>query len=360
VAERGTHIGSFMTPAELPAFINRLPKVDIHCHLVGALRASTLTALARKHGIPLPRPEHQLYDFEDFYTFLDTLQLAATVMREPEDFARVTYEALEDGHRSGNLLHAELMFNPQYFYGSGISYGSMLDGLIDGIRSATKDFGTTALLIPSIDRLIAPPQAMEILDDILADRRDEVVGIGLDGAERSGPPETFAELYRRAGSAGLMRTAHVCEDNQTLAEAPPQNYAICHDILGCDRLDHGYNILANAQMIARARDDGLFFNTCTITSVPKNLERRQAAIAAMMTAGLNVTLNTDDPQMFKTDISHSYRRLSETQGWGSAQAVRLSLAGVEACWLAQPERAALRRRFEEDITELKAEFRVAP
>ena len=349
-----------MTPAEHSAFINRLPKVDIHCHLVGGLRASTLAALARKHGIRLPRPEHQLYDFEDFYTFLDTLRLAATVMREPEDFARVTYEVLKDGRRSGNLCHAELMFNPQYFYGNGIRYGAMLDGLIDGIRSATQDFGTTALLIPSIDRLIAPPRAMEILDDILADRRDEVVGIGLDGAERSGPPETFAEPYRRAGSAGLMRTAHVCEDNQTLAEAPPQNYAICHDILGCDRLDHGYNVLADAQMVTRARDDGLFFNTCTITSVGKNLERRQAAIAAMMTAGLNVTLNTDDPQMFKTDIGHSYRRLFETQGWGSARAIHLSLAGVEACWLPQPERAALRRRFEKDIAELKAEFRVSP
>ena len=71
-----------MTPAVLPAFLNRLPKVDIHCHLVGALRPGTLAALARKHGISLPRPEHQLYDFEDFYAFLDTLRLAATVMRD--------------------------------------------------------------------------------------------------------------------------------------------------------------------------------------------------------------------------------------------------------------------------------------
>jgi adenosine deaminase len=97
-----------------------------------------------------------------------------------------------------------------------------------------------------------------------------------------------------------------------------------------------------------------------MTSVRKNLERRQSAIAAMMTAGLNVTLNTDDPQMFKTDIGHSYRRLFETQGWGDAHAIRLSLAGVEACWLPQPERAALRRRFEKDIAELKAEFRISP
>lgn len=76
----------------------------------------------------------------------------------------------------------------------------------------------------------------------------------------------------------------------------------------------------------------------------------------MMAAGLNVTLNTDDPQMFKTDVGHSYRSLCETQGWSSAQAIQLSLTGVEACWLPQPERTALRRRFAEDIAVLNAEF----
>jgi adenosine deaminase len=358
LAKRRTDDGTGvkMVGADFAAFLNRLPKVDVHCHLVGALRTGTLAALARKHGIALPRPEHQLYDFEDFYAFLDILRLAATVMREPDDFARVTYEALEDGHRSGNLRHAELMFNPQYFYASGISYRGMLDGLIDGIRSAARDFGTTALLIPSIDRQISPGQAMEILDDVLADRRDEVAGIGLDGAERSGPPETFASLYQRAGRAGLMRTAHVCEDNQTLEEAPPRNYAICRDVLGCDRLDHGYNLLADPQMVARARDDGLFFNTCAITSVRKNLLRRQAGIAAMIEAGLNVTLNTDDPRMFKTDIGHSYRTLFEAQGWGPEGAIRLSLAGVDACWLPESQRAFLRQQFEQEIAQAQSEF----
>ena len=136
---------------------------------------------------------------------------------------------------------------------------------------------------------------------MLADRRDEVVGIGLYGPERAGPPEAFHELYRRAGNAGLMRTAHVCEDNQTLTEAPPRNFATCCDVLGCDRLDHGYNLLADPAMVARARDQGLFFNTCSITSVRANLERRHSSIARMVELGLRVTVNTDDPAMFKTD-----------------------------------------------------------
>jgi adenosine deaminase len=235
----------------------------------------------------------------------------------------------------------------------------MVDGLLEGIEAARKDHGTTALLIPSIDRQIDPAHALEILEDVLHYRPDLVVGIGLDGPERAGPPAQFHELYRRAADAGLMRTAHVCEDNQTLAEAPPQNFAVCCDVLKCDRLDHGYNILADDGMIRRARDQGLYFNTCSITSVRQNLSRRHASIARMIELGLKVTLNTDDPQMFKTDIGHSYRVLFATHGWGREQAVRLALNGVDASWLGGPERASLRRQFEEEIRLLDGEFDAA-
>jgi adenosine deaminase len=342
--------------ASFAEYLTRLPKVDLHCHLVGTLRPATLTELARKHGIALPRDEQQLYDFADFYAFIEILRLSATVMRAQEDFARVAYEALADGRRAGNLRHVELMFNPQYFHGSGVSYRAMVDGLIEGIEAARKDHGTTGLLIPSIDRQIDPAHALEILEDVLDYRPDLVVGIGLDGPERAGPPARFHELYRRAGAAGLMRTAHVCEDNQTLTEAPPRNFADCCEMLGCDRLDHGYNLLADDGMIRRARDQGLYFNTCSITSVRQNLARRHASIARMIESGLKVTLNTDDPQMFKTDIGHSYRVLFETHGWGREQAVRLALNGVEASWLGGPERASLRRQFEEEIRLLDREF----
>jgi adenosine deaminase len=337
---------------DLDTFLTRLPKVDIHCHLAGTLRPQTLGELARKHRVARPRADAALYDFEDFYTFIEILRLAATVVRDQEDFARIAYEALEDGFRLGNLRHAELMFNPQYYFPNAVAYRTMVDGLFEGIAAAKRDFGVSALLIAAIDRQIDPSAALEILDHVLAYRCEAVVGIGLDGPERAGPPETFHEVYRRAGKAGLLRTAHVCEDNQTLTEAPPRNFATCCDVLGCDRLDHGYNLLADPVMVARARDQGLFFNTCSVTSVRANLERRHTGIARMVELGLRVTVNTDDPAMFKTDIGHSFRTLFARHGWGREQAVAFSLAGVEACWLDTSARADLRRSFEREIAAL--------
>jgi adenosine deaminase len=335
---------------DFESFLQRIPKVDLHCHLVGTLRPATLAQLAQKHGLALPRPAQHLYDFTDFYDFLDVLRLAAASIRTGDDFSRVTYEALQDGHAAGNLRHAELLFNPQYFYPHGVSYRTMVDGMLDGMAGAQRDFNVSALLVASFDRMIDAAGAMQILDDVLAYRRPQVAGIGLDGAERSGPPQRFAEVYARAGAAGLKRTAHVCEDNQTLQEAPPQHYAICHDLLKCDRLDHGYNLLADPAMVVRARDEGLYFNTCTITSVTRNLERRRASIAKMVDLGLKVTVNTDDPLMFKTDIAHSYQVLFKSQpNWGVERARAFSLDGLAASWLDDGAKAALTASFRAEL-----------
>jgi adenosine deaminase len=343
-------------------YLARLPKTDLHCHIVGTLRPGTLAELAAKHALALPRPAEILYEFASFYDFLDVLNLAARALKDREDFARMAYEAMEDGFGRGNMLHAEFLFNPQYHYPQGVSYRTIVDGLLEGIEQGRRDFGTTALLVASFDRIIDPQAALQILqDDVLGYRRDEIVGIGLDGAERNGPPQKFIALYQAAARAGLRRTAHVCEDNQTLEEAPPRHYAVCKDDLRCDRLDHGYNLLADRAMIQRARDEGLYFNTCTITSVTRNLEKRRASIRRMVEEGLHITVNTDDPLMFKTDLAHSWQLLfSESPDWGREQARRFSLAGVEASWLDDAGKRDLSARFNRQLDALDQTLPMQP
>ena len=143
-----------------------------------------------------------------------------------------------------------------------------------------------------------------------------MVGIGLDGAERVGPPAIFAEAYALARKAGLHCTAHCCEDNQTLVEAPPTNYLICRDVLRCDRIDHGYNMLASDFVMAEARHDGLYFTPCAWTSLVHNRPHRPQRIRRMVEAGLNVTINTDDPAMFGTNLGHGFTTLFEIDRLG--------------------------------------------
>jgi adenosine deaminase len=339
--------------------LRRLPKVELHCHLVGALRLDTLVELAAKHRLALPHARDPLYRYRDFTDFIDTFRLASAVLREADDFARAAYEAVEDGARLGNLKHIEAFFNPGYFLGHGVAYRTQLDGLVAGFEAAQRDFGVSWLLIPSIDRQWPAEDAVAIVEQVVAERSrgrhgDRVAGIGLDGPEGEGPPQRFAAAYALAGRHGLKRTAHVCEDNQTLDRAPPSNVATCLDVLGCDRLDHGYNLMADDAMVRRARDSGIAFTVCGKTSVVRNRERRLASIRAMSEAGLRLVLTTDDPRMFGTDLGDTFVHVHESLGWDAAQAQRLCFAGIDAAWLDDAAKRSLRREFEREIAALDA------
>ncbi|GAA4359198.1 adenosine deaminase [Variovorax defluvii] len=338
------------------SIVRRLPKVDLHMHLAGTLRPATLAEFARRHGLQLPRTVERLYSYRDFYDFIDVLRLGAQAVCSAAEFERVAYEAVEDAARSG-ARHVEMSFNPQYYLPTGVPYRVQLEGLTAGVRAAQRDFGCSALLIAALDRGLPMDSAEQAMDDIVGQRHELVVGVGLDGPERDGPPEKMAPLFQCAGRAGLKRTAHVCEDNQSLQEAPPSNVDDCIDLMGCDRLDHGYNLLADPEGVRRARERGVYFCACGITSVTRNRERRLRSLKAMAEAGLPLTLNTDDPAMFHTDLSHTYATVLEGCGWGWEEARAFSLAGVEACWLDGTAKRELRECFERELAGLEHELR---
>ncbi|MBO1078077.1 adenosine deaminase family protein [Roseomonas haemaphysalidis] len=327
-------------------YLDLVPKVELHLHIAGAVRATTLVELAAANGVRLPRPADTLYQWPDFYGFLEMLRLGALAVRRREEFARIAFECIEDLHRHGNVRHAEIFFNPHYYTPSGTTYPVIVDGLIDGLTRAEKAFGTTALLIACIDRSVClPSEALEMLDWMEQHPRPQVIGIGLDGAERAGPPLVWVEAWRRAGRAGLRRTAHVCEDNQTMFEGPPVHFTHCRDALGCDRLDHGYNMLANPAIVARAAAEQVPFTMACWSSIRGNREPRQQRIRRMREAGLNIVLGTDDPTFFGTNMGHCWRTMFAAAAWLPGDARQLSLAGLEASWLPEDRKAIMRAEF---------------
>ena len=341
-------------PLSYSDWLDLVPKVELHCHIAGAARATTLARIASANGVRLPREAATLYQWPDFYGFLEVLRLGALAVQKSEDFERVAYECIEDMHRHGNARHVEIFFNPHYYTPNGVSYPLIVDGLAAGLERAGRDFGVSSLLIACIDRSVClPSEALEMLDWMAAYPHPRVVGIGLDGAERAGPPLVWIEAWRRAGRLGLRRTAHVCEDNQALFEGPPAHVTHGRDALGCDRLDHGYNMLADPAIVERMAREGTPFTMACWSSIVPNRIPRLGRIKRMFDAGLNIVLGTDDPAMFATSMGHAWRRVFAHTGWGPAEARRLSLAGVEASWLPPGRKAALRAEFEATLDQLE-------
>jgi adenosine deaminase len=180
-----------------------------------------------------------------------------------------------------------------------------------------------------------------MVEDLVACRRPELIGLGMDGAEAPDPPEKFVEAFRLAARSGLRLTSHACEDG------PPENVVTCLDLLGCERIDHGYHVLGSAEVTGRCRDQGVFFTCCpTSTAVVYGWpDLKQHPIKEMVAAGLRVMLNSDDPTMFHTDIGQEYVRLCTALEYDTDQVRSLVLTGVEAAWLDDADRASMRSRF---------------
>ncbi|MHB1928408.1 MAG: adenosine deaminase family protein, partial [Acidimicrobiales bacterium] len=145
-------------------------------------------------------------------------------------------------------------------------------------------------------------------------------------------------------------TSHASED------APPRNIATCLDVLGCERIDHGYHILEDPSILARCRDEGIYFTCCpTSTAVVYGWpDLSSHPIKDMVAGGLRCMLNSDDPTMFHTDLGREYVVLCQTLGYDSAQVRDLCLNGVEASWLDDADKAVMRKEFNAEIDALES------
>lgn len=348
-----------------------LPKVDLHCHLIGTVRASTFAELARREKLDLPDtperiyaqvnslpPDPKLYldtripvpqgrsadEPEVSYSLFQVSSWVLQTLREADDLTRITYEAFEAAHRTSNTLHLELSFDALTEQQQKMGYATVVEAYAEGIRMAERDFGMTGRLIAAVDRSRSGEEALEWVRTVVEHPHEYVAGIGLDNLETAGPPERFAAAFRLAGEAGLRRTAHSSEHAPVAV-----NTVTCLDVLGCDRIDHGYFVLEDDEVVARVRDEQVPFTVISTTSRRSWRPWRRASIAAMIEAGLNVIPASDDPGMFPTSLAEEYRILSEDLGVPDERLRAMALAGVEACWLPEPEKAALRRRFEAEL-----------
>jgi len=344
-------------PINFEQYLRHVPKVELHCHFEGTVRAATFAQLALRHEITLPTDDvGRLYDYQTIYEFLEIFAMVSSTLIDRQDFALAAYESLADGVNLGNLRYREMFFNPTLHTRRGVPMDTVIDGLIDGIRDAETDFGVRCRLIADVYRQDDPAVARQMVEDVLACRRPELIGLGMDGAEAPDPPEKFVEAYRLAGRNGLRLTSHACEDG------PPENAISCLDILGCERLDHGYHVLGSPEVTARCRDQGVFFTCCpTSTSVVYGWPDLKAhPIRDMVAAGLRVTLNSDDPTMFHTDIGEEYVRLCTALDYGTDQVETFALAGVDAAWLDDDDRALLRASFLAELEALESELEGLP
>lgn len=334
------------TPAS-PDFLRRLPKAELHCHLEGSLPAATALDLARAKGIPLPVADPaDLYRFTSLEDFLDRYVWVSGLLTTTDDFARATYAALTSAAREGGLRYREMSFNPTNH--PDLPYARALAGVREGAAAALVDAGVTCRFVVAVNREQGASTAVDLVREVLAHPCEEVVALGLDHNELVGPPAAFREAFALAAAGGLHRTAHAGERGDV------GEVVDSLDVLGVERLDHGYAVLSDPALVARLRDSGTHLAACWSTSLfhADDDAGTTSPVGAMLAAGLDVSVNSDDPPMFGTDVGTEFVRAGASLGWTREQAVDVALAGLRGAFLPDDDRRRLRAAFDREVSTL--------
>lgn len=331
----------------MQAFIENLPKAELHVHLEGTLEPELSFALAQKNGIALEydTPEALLaaYDFTDLPSFLAIYYRAMKVLRHEEDFFELTWQYLSKAHGQ-SVVYAEMFFDPQAHTSRGVAFDTVIRGIRRAQERAASELGLQTQLILCFLRDLTAESALQTLQQALP-YKDWIVGVGLDSDEKDNPPVKFAEVFSRARAAGFRLTMH-CDVNQqnTLAHIRQ-----CLDTIGVDRIDHGVNSLQDPELIEIIRERGLGLTVCPVSNrfVVQNLTA--AEIRHMLQLGMRATINSDDPAYFRAYVNENLLALHEEGDMSRDELVQLVKNSFLVAWLDDDRRARYLSQVDEYV-----------
>lgn len=340
---------------KIDEFLARMPKVELHLHMEGAIPPDLLFALAERNRINLPfvSPEQLAtrLSYGTFKDFVNMILMFANCMRQPRDFADVVYR-IGTGMSRQNIRYAEITWTPQMYLGLDISLQDILEALNDGRRRALSEMGTEICWIPDLVRCF-PETAEEIVDWLCSDAaRDRgIVALGLGGPEDGYPAAPFAAAFDRARAAGLASNPHAGEN------AGPASVREAVQLLQARRIGHGVRAVEDPRLLDTLAERGIALEVCPTSNVRLGVCPSYAdhPLRRLVDAGCTVTINSDDPVLFGTTLTDEYRHAVVDCGLTIAEVEQTVLNAVTASYLSAEEKQAMRQSFLAEFARLKGE-----
>ncbi|MFF4835624.1 adenosine deaminase [Streptomyces sp. NPDC001315] len=341
-AERGPR-----TSRDLHAFIAGLPKAELHVHHVGSASPRIVSELAARHPdskVPTdPEALADYFTFTDFAHFIEVYLSVVDLIRTPEDVRLLTYEVARDLARQ-QVRYAELTVTPFSSTRRGIDEGAFMAAIEDARKAAEAEFGTVlrwCFDIPGEAGLESAEETARLAtDDRL--RPEGLVSFGLGGPEIGVPRPQFKPYFDRAIAAGLHSVPHAGETTgpETVWDA------LTH--LGAERIGHGTSSARDPRLLAHLAEHRIALEVCPTSNIATRAVRTldEHPVKEFVRAGVLVTINSDDPPMFGTDLNNEYAvaaRLLDLDERGLAELARNA---VEASFLDEPGKAKLAAEIE--------------
>ena len=297
-------------------FIDGLPKAELHLHIEGTLEPEMLFSLAERNGVAIPFSSvdavREAYSFSCLQDFLDIYYQGAGVLRTEQDFYDLTYAYFERCAAMA-VRHTELMFDPQTHTERGVSFETVIRGITRAREDAQARLDVSSLVIMSYLRHLSEADAFRTLEQSLP-YKECIAAVGLDSSEKGNPPSKFKDVFAASVQEGYLPVAHAGEEG----DAAYVRDAL--DNLKVLRVDHGNNSLQDAELVREIVDRRIALTVCPLSNSALKVVDTLAdhPLKQMVDAGLQVTINSDDPAYFGGYLNANYRAARDEIGMRNA------------------------------------------
>ncbi|MFW6074668.1 MAG: adenosine deaminase [Chloroflexota bacterium] len=339
-------------------FIERMPKVELHVHLEGSVYPSTLMKLAEKHGRNLPFSDldgaREWFQFRDFSHFVEIYIEICSNLRDEEDYSLITWEMARRAHQENNR-YLEVTYAPASILNPRIpgTPDVAVEGIREGARRAAEEFGVEMNFILDPVRGRQPEEVMELARWFLKNIGDRLIGFGLGGIEVGNPASLYRDAFELARSAGGRTPIHAGETDG------PESV---RDALatGAERVGHGVTSIRDPELVRELADSAVVLEVSPTSNVCLGVVPEFSAhpFPDLYEAGVQVTLNSDDPPMFDTTLTNEYIRLAEEFDFTLSQIVDLVFRAVDAAFVDSAEKRRLREQYAGEMQALAQELEI--
>ena len=317
-------------------------KAELHVHLEGTAPPDLVRRIAARNGLALPEAllgDDGRFRYTDFLDFLRTYDMAASVIRTAEDYRDITYEYLCSCARGG-AIYVELTASPDHAALVGLSDSEHLGGIARGIDDARRDTGIEGRILISAVRNFGVEQALRVARHAAERPHPYVVGFSMAGDEAGFPAGDFAEAYAIVADAGLGCTIHAGE----WAGADSVRAALS---LPITRIAHGVRAVEDVLVVAELADRGIVLECCPTSNVVLGVypSYEDHPLPALRSAGVRVTLGSDDPPYFGATIEGEYDVCEARMGFSDDDLREITRTAIDAAFCDEDLRAALHERL---------------
>lgn len=323
-------------------FILTLPKAELHLHLEGSIEPPTLVDLKKRHGVDTGSMADvaQLYSYQDFTGFLMAFKAVTELLRTPDDYQLIAYDLMQR-LKVENVLHAEVYVSVGICLWRKHNFDAIFEGLERGRERGERDFGVSILWIFDAVRQFGVEAAQKVADLAVRYRDRNVVAFGIGGDERRAPAELFRDVYLYCAEHGLRLTAHAGETS-----GPESIWGALN--LKAERIGHGLTAIQDPELIEELARRQMPLEVCLTSNLRTGCCRTPSLhpLRQYFDHGLMVTLNTDDPAMFRTSLSREYALAQEEFKFTDEHLLELARNSFEASFLSAEKKLSLLNLFD--------------